>query len=109
VGRLRIYATNMAVTAVIAPLWKRFLSAYPEVNLEVEVGEPSIDIMAKGFDAGIGPQNRSAMDMISVRVTGPLKIAMVGASSYFAQRKPPRTPDDLARHLCVQYRRSSEA
>jgi DNA-binding transcriptional LysR family regulator len=106
VGRLRIYATNMAVTAVIAPLWKRFLSAYPEVNLEVEVGEPSIDIVAKGFDAGIGPQHRSAMDMIAVRVTGPLKIAMVGASSYFAQRKPPRTPDDLARHVCVQYRRS---
>jgi DNA-binding transcriptional LysR family regulator len=105
-GRLRIYATNMAVTAVIAPLWKRFLSAYPEVNLQVEVGEPSIDIVAKGFDAGIGPQNRSAMDMISVRVTGPLKMAMVGASTYFAQRKPPRTPDDLIRHSCVQYRRS---
>ena len=108
VGRLRIYATNMAVTAVIAPLWKRFLSTYPEVNLEVEVGEPSIDIVAKGFDAGIGPQSRGAMDMIAVRVTGPLKIAMVGASSYFAQRKPPRTPDDLARHFCVQYRRHSD-
>jgi len=108
VGRLRIYATNMAVTAVIAPLWKRFLSAYPEVNLEVEVGEPLIDIVAKGFDAGIGPQSRSAMDMIAVRVTGPLKMAMVGASSYFAQRKPPRTPDDLARHFCVQYRHPSD-
>jgi DNA-binding transcriptional LysR family regulator len=108
VGRLRIYATNMAVTTVIAPLWKRFLSTYPEVNLEVEVGEPSIDIVAKGFDAGIGPQNRSAMDMISVRVTGPLKMAMVGASSYFAQRKPPRAPDDLARHFCVQYRLPSD-
>jgi DNA-binding transcriptional LysR family regulator len=107
VGRLRIYATNMAAMAVIAPLWKRFLSAYPEVNLEVEVGEPSIDIVAKGFDAGIGPQDRGAMDMISVRVTGPLKMAMVGASSYFAQRKLPRTPDDLARHVCVQYRRPS--
>jgi DNA-binding transcriptional LysR family regulator len=108
VGRLRIYATNMAVTAVIAPLWKRFLSAYPEVILEVVVGEPSIDIVAKGFDAGIGPQSRSAMDMISVRVTGALKIAMVGASSYFAKRKPPRTPDDLARHFCVQYRHPSD-
>ena len=67
VGRLRIYVTNMAAMAVIAPIWKRYLSTYPEVNLEVEVGEPTIDIVAKGFDAGIGPQNRTAIDMIAVR------------------------------------------
>jgi DNA-binding transcriptional LysR family regulator len=30
---------------------------------------------------------------------------VVGASSYFAKRSPPRTPDDLARHHCIQYRR----
>ena len=108
VGRLRIYVTNMAAMAVIAPIWKRYLSTYPEVNLEVEVGEPTIDIVAKGFDAGIGPQNRTAIDMIAVRVTGPIKIAMVGAPSYFAQRKPPRTPDDLSRHSCVQYRRGPD-
>ena len=108
VGRLRIYVTNMAAMAVVAPIWKRYLSTYPEVNLEVEVGEPTIDIVAKGFDAGIGPQNRTAIDMIAVRVTGPIKIAMVGAPSYFAQRKPPRTPDDLSRHSCVQYRRGPE-
>lgn len=108
VGRLRIYVTNMAAMAVIAPIWKRYLSTYPEVNLEVEVGEPTIDIVAKGFDAGIGPQNRTAIDMIAVRVTGPIKIALVGAPSYFAQRKPPRTPDDLSRHSCVQYRRGPD-
>jgi DNA-binding transcriptional LysR family regulator len=105
VGRLRIYVTNMAAMAVIAPIWKRFLSTYPEVNLEVVVGEPSIDIVAKGFDAGIGPQSRSATDMIAVRVTRPIKIAVVGASSYFVQRKPPRAPNDLGRHSCIQYRR----
>jgi DNA-binding transcriptional LysR family regulator len=108
VGRLRIYVTNMAAMTVIAPIWKRYLSTYPEVNLEVEVGEPTIDIVAKGFDAGIGPQNRTAIDMIAVRVTGPIKIAMVGAPSYFAQRKPPRAPDDLGRHSCVQYRRGPD-
>jgi len=108
VGRLRIYVTNMAAMAVVAPIWKRYLSTYPEVNLEVEVGEPTIDIVAKGFDAGIGPQNRTAIDMIAVRVTGPIKIAMVGAPSYFAQRKPPRAPDDLSRHSCVQYRRGPD-
>ena len=89
---------------VIVPVWERFLSTYPEVHLELRVGDVPIDIVAKGFDAGIGPQDRAAADMIAVRVTGPIKLAIVGAPAYFARQPPPRTPDDLAGHRCVQYR-----
>ena len=67
-----------------------------------------IDIVAKGFDAGIGPRDRMPADMIAVRVMGPMKIAVVGAPTYFAKRRPPRTPDELARHSCVQYRVAAE-
>jgi DNA-binding transcriptional LysR family regulator len=107
-GRLRIYAIHVAATAVVAPIWGRFLSTYPEVHLELAVGQATIDIVAKGFDAGIGPRDRVPADMIAVRVTGPMKIAVVGAPTYFAKRRPPRTPDDLARHSCVQYRQAAE-
>jgi DNA-binding transcriptional LysR family regulator len=103
-GRLRIYAVHLAAVAVMAPVWKRFLSSYPDIQLELDVGEMSVDIVARGFDAGIGPQDRAAADMIAVRVTGPLKVAVVGAPSYFAKYRPPRTPEDLANHHCVQYR-----
>jgi DNA-binding transcriptional LysR family regulator len=54
-GRLRIHATTLAATAVIAPVWERFLSTYPDVHLEVSVDEASVDLVAMGFDAGIGP------------------------------------------------------
>ena len=105
-GRLRIYAVHIAAAGVLAPISARFLSTYPEIHLEVAVGEAPIDIVAKGFDAGIGPRDRVPVDMIAVRVMGPMKIAVVGAPSYFAQRRPPRTPDDLAHHTCIQYRRA---
>jgi DNA-binding transcriptional LysR family regulator len=108
VGRLRIYAIHLAASAVIAPIWKRFLSTYPDVHLELAVGEAPIDIVAKGFDAGIGPRDRVPADMIAVRVMGPMKIAVVGAPAYFARRRAPRTPDDLARHVCVEYRREAD-
>ena len=62
----------------------------------------------KGFDAGIGPHDRAPADMIAVRVMGPMKVAAVGAPTYFGRRRPPRTPDDLARHSCVQYRRAAD-
>jgi DNA-binding transcriptional LysR family regulator len=108
VGRLRIYALPAAAAAVIVPVWQRFLSTYPEVHLELQLGEAPIDIVAKGFDAGIGPRDRAAADMIIVRLMGPMKLAVVGAPSYFAQHPRPRTPDDLARHSCVEYRRSTD-
>src|SRR6202045_3670776 len=107
-GRLRVYAIHLAAAAVIAPIWGRFLSTYPEVHLELALGEAPIDIVAKGFDAGIGPRDRVPADMIAVRVMGLMKIAVVGAPTYFARQRPPRTPDDLARHSCVQYRRGGD-
>jgi DNA-binding transcriptional LysR family regulator len=107
-GRLRIYAGRFAAAAVVAPIWARFLATYPEIHLELAMGEAPIDIVAKGFDAGIGPQNRAAADMIAVRVMGPMKTAVVGAPSYFAKSRPPRTPDDLVRHSCVQYRQLAD-
>jgi DNA-binding transcriptional LysR family regulator len=107
-GRLRIYTIQMAASAVIAPIWARFLSTYPEVQLELALGMAPIDIVAKGFDAGIGPRDRAPADMIAVRVMGPMKTVVVGAPTYFARRRPPRSPDDLARHSCVQYRLAAD-
>jgi DNA-binding transcriptional LysR family regulator len=108
VGRLRIYAMHTAAAAVIAPVWHRFLSTYPEIHLELQLGDAPIDIVARGFDAGIGAPDRAAADMIAVRVTDPGKVAVVGAPSYFAKRHRPRTPSDLARHSCVQFRRVAD-
>jgi DNA-binding transcriptional LysR family regulator len=107
-GRLRIHVTHLAAAAVVVPVWRRFLLTYPDVHLELEVGEAFVDIVAKGFDAGIGHHERAAADMTALRVMGPVKVAIVGASSYFARQSRPRTPDDLARHCCVQYRRGSD-
>jgi DNA-binding transcriptional LysR family regulator len=103
-GNLRIYASHIAAVSVIAPIWRRFLVMYPEVHIELSVGEARIDIVAQGFDAGVASRDRAAADMIAVRVTRPMKVVMVGAPEYFAKRSPPRTPEDLARHVCVQYR-----
>jgi DNA-binding transcriptional LysR family regulator len=107
-GNLRIYARRLAAAAVLAPIWERFLSTYPEIHLEVSVSEEPMDIVSKGFDAGIDFHPRVPADMISVRLSGPMKIAVVGSPTYFARRPRPRTPDDLSRHACVQFRRPDD-
>src|ERR1700752_1551746 len=107
-GRLRLYVTHLAGAAVIAPIWARYLSTFPDVQLEIHVDAAPRDIVAKGFDAGIGPKDWAAADMIAVRVIGPMRVVVVGAPAYFARRRPPRTPDDLAGHSCIQYRRAAD-
>lgn len=104
-GRLRIYTQGWAAATVIAPMWQRFLSDYPEVHLElcVESG-PINDIVAGGFDAGLAVRERVPAEMIAVRVTGPMEAAVVASPTYLANRPQPRTPDDLASHQCVLYR-----
>jgi DNA-binding transcriptional LysR family regulator len=108
-GRLRLYVMHLAGVAVVAPLWQRFLSAFPDVRLEIHTAEAPVDIVAEGFDAGIGPKDWAAADMVAVRVMGPTRVAVVGAPTYFVRTPPPRTPDDLAHHCCVQYRRAAGA
>ena len=85
------------------------MSTFPDVQLEIHAAEAPVDIVARGFDAGIGPRDWAAADMIAVRVMGPSRVAVVGAPRYFARQSPPLTPDDLARHDCVQYRRAAGA
>lgn len=108
-GRLRIHATHLAAMTVIAPIWNRFLSTYPEVEIELQVNQAAVDIVAKGFDAGIGGRDRADADMIVVRVMGPTKLVVVGSPAYIADRNAPAKPDDLAGHSCIQIRRADGA
>ena len=105
-GRLKIYATHLAAQAIIAPMWREFRTRFPKVRLEVEVGEASVDITREGYDAAIWSRNRVALDMIAVKLTDPIKVAVVGSPDYFAAHPRPETPQDQHRHACVEYRRN---
>jgi len=107
-GQLRLHSHPLGAP-IVAQLWGRFLSTYPDVELEVQVDSLPVDIVSKGFDAGIHPRDRIPSDMVAVRIMGPLKIAVVGSPQYFARRRPPRTLDDLASHNCIQYRLGVDA
>lgn len=102
-GQLRIWIAPSA-TIVVLPVWQRYLSSYPDVQLEVWADVGRVDMVASGFDAMIGPKRWVSSDMIAVRVAGPIEIAAVGAPAYFAGQRPPRTPDDLASHSGIHYR-----
>jgi DNA-binding transcriptional LysR family regulator len=103
-GTVRITATKHAVTSVVMPALPSFLTAHPDVHVELVVDDALTDIVTNRFDAGIRFGELVEKDMIAVRVGPDLQMAIVGAPSYFAERPPPRTPRELARHRCINYR-----
>lgn len=106
-GTVRVYTSLAAATAAVIPVWHQFLMAYPDIDLQLEVGEVFRDIVAGQFDAGIARRERVPKDMVAVRLTGPLKVAIIGSPSYFARNRPPRMPQYLDHHQCIVYRRST--
>ena len=103
-GTIRITATKHAVTSVIMPAQSRFLTTHPDIHVEIVVEDALTDIVTGRFDAGIRFGELVEKDMIAVRVGSDLQMAVVGAPSYFADHPPPRTPRELARHHCINYR-----
>jgi DNA-binding transcriptional LysR family regulator len=62
------------------------------------------DIVAERYDAGVRLGEQVAKDMIAVRVGPDMRMAVVGAPSYFAKRSPPRKPQELISHNCINLR-----
>jgi DNA-binding transcriptional LysR family regulator len=103
-GTIRITATEYAVQAILMPALSRLLPDYPDVSVEAIVDYGLTNIVAAQYDAGIRPGEMVAKDMIAVRIGPDLRMAIVGSPSYFAERKRPKTPQDLTSHNCLNLR-----
>ncbi|KQO61577.1 LysR family transcriptional regulator [Methylobacterium sp. Leaf87] len=103
-GTLRITANEHAAKTVLWPALRRLLPVYPDIKVETSIDYGLTDIVAEGFDAGIRLGGMVARDMTAVRIGPDMRMAAVGAPAYFATRPPPRRPEDLTDHACINLR-----
>ena len=103
-GTVRVTATKHAVSSVVMPVLPRFLASHPDIRLDIIVDDNLTDIVADRIDAGIRFGDIVEKDMIAVRIGPDIRMAVVGAPSYFADHPVPKTPRDLAGHRCINYR-----
>jgi len=108
-GRLRINAPAPAVDLVMAPMLTAFLKRYPQIELEVVVEASLIDIVARGFDAGVRYGEHLAQDMIAVSLGAPQRYAVAASPDFIAAHGRPRHPKDLLDHPCMRTRFESGA
>src|SRR3954453_13261472 len=103
-GTIRLTAPENAATSVLWPALERFLPAYPDIKVEIVIDYGLTDIVGERFDAGVRTGETVASGMISVRIAPDMRMAVVGAPSYFEIHKPPKVPQDLTAHSCINLR-----
>ena len=106
-GRIRLVIPRTATKTVILPKLARFSRTYPEIVLEVTSSNDPVDLVAGEYDAGVQLGEFIQRDMIAVRVTKEMRLAVVGSPGYFESNPIPRHPQDLKNHSCIGFRFSN--
>lgn len=103
-GTIRITAAEHAANTVLLPALAKFLPDCPDIKVEIVVDYGLTDIVAERYDAGVRLGENVAKDMIAVRIGPDMRIAVVGAPSYFKKHAQPKTPQHLTAHSCINLR-----
>jgi len=103
-GTIRITSGDHAANTILWPKLAKFLPKYPDIKVEIVVEYALTDIVAQRYDAGVRMGEQVASGMIGVPIGPELRMAVIGAPSYFSKRGVPNMPQDLTRHICINMR-----
>jgi DNA-binding transcriptional LysR family regulator len=103
-GTVRITATEYVADAILLPKLAKLLHNYPDIKVEIAVDYGLTDIVTERYDAGVRSGEQVGKDMIAVRIGPDMRMAVVGAPSYFRKQSEPRRPQDLIGHNCINLR-----
>lgn len=104
VGTVRITSAEHAANSILWPKLAEVMHQYPKITVEVTVDYTMSDIVAARYDAGVRLGDQVAKDMIAVRISPDMRIAVVASPAYFAMRQLPLSPHDLSQHSCINLR-----
>jgi DNA-binding transcriptional LysR family regulator len=100
-GTIRITTSDHAANTILIPKLGRMLPDYPDIKVEIIVDYKLTDIVASRYDAGVRLGESVARGMIAVPIGPELRMAAVASPAYFATRAPPKKPQDLTSHCCI--------
>jgi LysR family transcriptional regulator, regulator for bpeEF and oprC len=101
-GRLRVDVPAAAGRHVLAPALPDFMARYPGIVIDIGSSDRPVDLLAEGVDCVIrGGQTHD--DSLVARSLGAFDVITCAAPSYLARHGTPAAPQDLQRHLCVNF------
>lgn len=107
-GLLRINASEGGAERLL-PIVLSFMTAYPDMRIDLASDGRMVDIVAEGFDAGVRGGDAVPQDMVALPLGIQEAYAIVASPAYFEARGVPQVPADLLQHDCIRVRMPSGA
>jgi len=101
-GSLKITAPEDFGQAVLSPLLPEFLQRYPEIRLELLLGNHYVDLIAQQIDLAFRIGELADASLIQRRL-GQVSIILVATPAYLAAQGEPRSEAELSQHRLLRF------
>ena len=102
-GRLRVDVPSALGNDLLVPALPDFFRRYPDITLELGCSDRPVDLIEEGVDCVVRGGNLTDSSLLVARRVGALHFVTCAAPSYLAIYGRPTHPEELSRHLCVNY------
>ena len=104
-GDLNITCASAQGRIHLVPLLTKFLARYPKINVNLQLEDRFVDMVAENLDLSIRIGYLPDSTLIA-RKLGDLSAVLCASPEYLTSAPPLQTPSDLLHHRCLFYRNS---
>jgi DNA-binding transcriptional LysR family regulator len=79
-----------------------FLARFAQINVHLMLSDHTINIVDEHIDLAVRVGALPDSTLVATKV-GEIRRVVCGSPDYFAAHGVPKTPDDLANHMCVTF------
>lgn len=101
-GRVRLSVPTTYAHYRLPPLLQRFAARYPRVQVELNITNRNVDLVAEGFDLAIRLGTMPDSGLVARKLED-AALCLVSSPEYLGRAGTPRGLEDLALHTCVPF------
>jgi DNA-binding transcriptional LysR family regulator len=101
-GKLRISAPVSFGSHCLGRIIPEFMSRFPRLQVELELQDRLIDLVASGFDVALRISRLKDSSLIARKIVT-IHHVICGSPEYLRRRGRPKLPEDLQKHTTLRY------
>lgn len=102
-GKLKINVPMALGITDLSALFASFMQTYPDIELDIHLGDENVDLVEHGFDLGFRVSSRPIDSSYVGRPLSRFKYCVCVGPNYLHNHSPITSPQDLKGHNCLVY------